>query len=62
MEEIIDYAYPCMMAERALHEVHKSMLRGDYETALEEANIALVETRIMINSIKDMRENADKRR
>lgn len=62
MEEIIDYAYPCMMAERALHEVHKSMLKGDYETALEQANVALVETRIMANSIREMRDNANTRR
>ena len=59
---MVDYAYPCMMAERALHEVHKSMLKGDYATALEQANVALVETRIMANSIKDMRENAENRR
>lgn len=62
MTELIDYAYPCMMAERALHEVHKSMLKGDHAEALEQANIALVETRMLINSIKDMRENAEKRR
>lgn len=62
MEEIIDYAYPCMMAERALHEVHKSMLKGDFETALEQANVALVETRIMANSIREMRDNANTRR
>ena len=62
MEEIIDYAYPCMMAERALHEVHKSMLRGDHDTALEQAMVALVEVRIMANSIREMRDNANTRR
>ena len=62
MEELIDYAYPCMMAERALHEVHKSMLKGDFDTALEQATVALVETRIMANSIRGMRENAENRR
>lgn len=36
--EIVDYARPTMMAERALRELHEAMLRRDYETALERCN------------------------
>lgn len=36
--EIVDYARPTMMAERALRELHEAMLSRDYETALERCN------------------------
>lgn len=36
--EIVDYARPTMMAERALRELHEAMLRRDYEAALERCN------------------------
>ena len=56
---IVDYAHPCMMAERALKNVHEHMLRNDYVAAIEEALMALVETRIMLNSVRAMKEKAD---
>lgn len=55
-DEIIDYAYPCMMAENALRDAHKSILKRDYDAALEHAIKAMVECRIMLHSIKDMKE------
>lgn len=33
MDEIKDYAYPTMMAEHALKELHKAMLNRDLESA-----------------------------
>lgn len=33
MEELKDYAYPCMMAEKALKDVHYAMLKRDVDEA-----------------------------
>lgn len=60
--EIIDYAYPCMMAEKALRDSHNSILEHDYDAALEHAIQALVECRMMVHSIRDMREKELTRR
>lgn len=61
VEVIIDYAYPCMMAEKALRITHDAMLRGDFDTALNALTQVLVEAKIAINSVKEMRgkTNAD---
>jgi hypothetical protein len=56
---MIDYAHPCMMAENALKKAHLAMLDHDYDVAIGEALTALTETRLMINSIKDMKERQD---
>jgi hypothetical protein len=52
---LIDYAHPCMMAENALKKAHKHMLNREYGEAIEQALDAIVETRLMINTIKHMR-------
>jgi hypothetical protein len=52
--ELIDYAHPCMMAENALKEAHIHMLNREYDEAIEQAFKAIVETKLMINSIKHM--------
>jgi len=54
--ELVDYAYPCMMAENALKEAHIHMLNREYDEAIEQALKAMVETKLMINAIKHMRE------
>jgi len=56
---IIDYAYPCMMAENALKKAHDGMLEQDYDTAVNEAFIAIAEIKLMISTIKDMKERQD---
>jgi len=56
--EIIDYAYPCMMAEKALKDAHNSILEKNYDEALESAIQAMVECRMMVHSIRDMRDQA----
>lgn len=55
---MIDYAYPCMMAENALKEAHIHMLNNEYDKAIEEGMRAIAETKLMINAIKDMQEKA----
>jgi hypothetical protein len=59
---IVDYAYPCMMAEKGLRKVHDAMLRSDFEAAIEAAIQALVDTKLMVNAIKDMKDMNEKLR
>lgn len=54
---IVDYAYPCMMAEKALKDLHNAMLETRYDDALKHALDAITETRMAYNSIKVMQEN-----
>jgi len=49
---IVDYAYPCMMAERALKELHNKMLERDYDAALEQALIAMAEAKLTYHAIR----------
>lgn len=53
---MIDYAHPTMMAERALNELHRAMLKRDYDTALEQALEAATQCRIISVAIRDMAE------
>ena len=55
-QEIIDYAYPCMMAERGLKKAHDAMLENDYDAAIEHTVAAIAEAKMMYNSIKIMQE------
>jgi len=54
---IVDYAYPCMMAEKALRELHNAMLQNDHEAALEHALQAMVEVKLTYNSIQHMKDS-----
>lgn len=58
-QTIIDYAYPCMMAEKALKELHNAMLNKDFDLAIDAAHAALVETKMTLNSIVLMKEKED---
>lgn len=53
---MIDYAYPTMMAERALKRLHEAMLRNDFEGAKEAALDCLVEAKMAYNSVVEMEE------
>jgi len=57
--DIVDYAYPCMMAEKALKDLHAAMLRNDYDEALEHALTAMAEAKLTYNAIRYAKE-ADK--
>lgn len=54
---IIDYAHPCMMAEKALKEAHLAMLAKDYDKAIQQTLTAVVETIRMYDAIKYMKEH-----
>lgn len=53
---MIDYAYPTMMAEKSLKDLHNAMLENRHDDALMAALNAIVETRLAIASIKDAKE------
>jgi hypothetical protein len=59
---IVDYAYPCMMAEKGLRKVHDAMLENNFEAAIEAAIQTLVDTKLMVNAIKDMKDANEKLR
>lgn len=53
---MIDYAHPCMMAEKALKQAHLAMLAKDYDKATEHTVAALIATSHMYDAIKHMKE------
>lgn len=53
---IVDYAYPCMMAEKALKELHQAMLQNDIDAALEHALTAMAEAKLTYNAIRASKE------
>lgn len=53
---MIDYARPCMMAEKALKELHNAMLNNDHATAMKAGMDAMVEVRMTMNAINHMKE------
>jgi hypothetical protein len=50
--KVVDYAYPCMMAERALRDLHQAMLRNDHDEAMEHALAAMAEAKLAYNAIR----------
>lgn len=50
--ELIDYARPCMMAEKAMKKLHEAMLMKQYDEALQHAEEALVEMRLTMAAIR----------
>lgn len=58
-QEIIDYAMPCMMAERALKKAHDYVLEGKYDEAITAAMQAAAESRLLVVSLKEMKEHAN---
>jgi hypothetical protein len=59
-ESIVDYAMPCMTAETLLKKTHLAMLEKDYAKALEYAQEAAAECRLLAVTIKHVHmENSD---
>jgi hypothetical protein len=58
--QLIDYAHPCMMAEKALKDVHNSVLKKDFDAAINQAVEAIVQARLMLNALNHQREEAQK--
>lgn len=58
-EVLIDYAGPCMAAERALRDLHEHMLEGKYDAALTAALEVATQARLTYNAIVHMKEQRD---
>lgn len=53
---MIDYSYPCMMAEKALKDLHNAALDNRLEDAQELALVAAAEVRLVYQSLQHMRQ------
>lgn len=51
---MIDYSYPCMMAERALKDLHNAAIEGRLDDAIEHALSALAEVRLTYQALRHM--------
>lgn len=58
-EQIVDYAMPCMNAERALKRTHDAALERDLDKAISEAIRAVAECRLLVVTLKEMKERQD---
>jgi hypothetical protein len=56
--KVVDYAYPCMMAEKALKDLHNAMLDRKYDDALEAALVAMAEAKLAYNAIREEKERS----
>lgn len=56
---VVDYAYPMMMAEKALKEAHNHLLNKEYDEAIEVMLVAITEAKLTLTSIKHMKEQDD---
>jgi hypothetical protein len=53
---IIDYAMPMMQALNSIKAAHNAVLEKSFDAAIEQAFVALAETKLMLNALKEMRE------
>jgi hypothetical protein len=54
--EIVDYARPCMDAEKALKDAHDAVLDGKFDEAMTKTMDALVSVRLMYGALRHMKE------
>ena len=54
--EIIDYAKPCMDAEKALKDAHDAVLDRKFDEAMTKTMDALVSVRLMYGALRHMKE------
>jgi len=53
---IIDYAMPMMQALNSIKAAHNAVLEKSFDAAIDQAFVALAETKLMLNALKEMRE------
>jgi hypothetical protein len=56
---LIDYASPCMAAERALKDLHNYALEGKYDEALAAALETVTQARLTYHALVHMKEQYD---
>lgn len=59
-EVIVDYAKPCMDAEKALKDAHDAVLDGKLELAMTKAMDAVICARLMYGALRHMKEKSEK--
>ena len=59
-EVIVDYAKPCMDAEKALKDAHDAVLDGKLELAMTKAMDAVICARLMYGALRHMKEKNEK--
>ena len=59
VEQVIDYAFPCMNAETALKETHNCMLNNDFDGATASSLNAAGHIQWMLFTISKMKEAHD---
>jgi hypothetical protein len=59
-EVINDYAKPCMDAEQALKDAHNAVLEQDFDLAMAKAYDAIVNSRLVLNALRLMKEKNEK--
>jgi chemotaxis regulatin CheY-phosphate phosphatase CheZ len=55
-DTLIDYAAPCMAAEKALRDLHNAVLEGKYDEAMKLALEAAAEARLTYHAIAHMKD------
>jgi len=55
-EVIIDYAKPCMDAEKALRDAHEAVLEQNLDLAMTKAMDAIIAARLMYGALRHMKE------
>ena len=53
---MIDYSYPCMMAETALKNMYAAAIEGRLDDAQEFALVAMAEVRLVYQSLEHMKQ------
>jgi hypothetical protein len=54
-EVVIDYAYPAMMVETSMRNLHQAALHGDFEKAMEFALKAIADAKLTYNALREMK-------
>jgi hypothetical protein len=57
---IVDYAKPCMDAEKALKDAHNAVLENNFDEAMTKTMDALVSVRLMQGALRHMKEVHEK--
>ena len=58
-EQLVDYAYPCMKAERGLRNLHEAVIDRRLNDAIECGLLALADLKLTINALKEMKAKED---
>jgi hypothetical protein len=54
--EIVDYAKPCMDAEKALKDAHNAVLEQNLDEAMTKTMDAIISARLMYGALRHMKE------